>query len=90
MCYVVGGELFEVCVCVVVVLLFMLCGMFFLYMGEELGLEDAIVPSECEVDLGGCDGCCVPILWDGSVTHGWGVDFWLFFLFDGEMCNVLV
>ncbi|MEY2399748.1 MAG: alpha-glucosidase [Actinomycetota bacterium] len=36
----------------------------FLYAGEELGLEDAVVPPEQQVDPGGRDGCRAPIPWD--------------------------
>jgi glycosidase len=32
-------------------------GTTFLYAGEELGLEDALVPARREVDPGGRDGC---------------------------------
>ena len=35
----------------------------FLYAGEELGLEDAIVPPDRVVDPGGRDGCRAPIPW---------------------------
>ena len=49
-----------------------------LYAGEELGLEDAVVPDDRRVDPGGRDGCRAPIPWDGSPGHGWGVtDSWL-------------
>ncbi|MCU1455515.1 MAG: putative glycosyl hydrolase, family 13 [Acidimicrobiales bacterium] len=54
------------------VLLLTLRGTPFLYAGEELGLEDAVVPPERVVDPGGRDGCRAPIPWDGSPTHGWG------------------
>jgi alpha-glucosidase len=43
----------------------------FLYAGEELGLEDAVVPASRVVDPGGRDGCRAPIPWDGSPSHGW-------------------
>jgi alpha-glucosidase len=60
------------------VLLLGLRGTPFLYMGEELGLEDAIVPDDRVVDPGGRDGCRAPIPWDPSPTHGWGTtDPWL-------------
>jgi alpha-glucosidase len=36
----------------------------FLYAGEELGLEDAVVAPEDMVDPGGRDGCRAPIPWD--------------------------
>ena len=49
-----------------------------LYAGEELGLEDAVVPPERVVDPGGRDGCRAPIPWTGAPDHGWGVtDAWL-------------
>jgi alpha-glucosidase len=49
----------------------------FLYAGEELGLEDAVVPPERVVDPGGRDGCRAPLPWDPSPLHGWGPDPWL-------------
>jgi len=45
------------------VLLLTLRGTPFLYAGEELGLEDAVVPPERVVDPGGRDGCRAPIPW---------------------------
>lgn len=54
------------------VLLLTLRGTPFLYAGEELGLEDALVPLERQVDPGGRDGCRAPIPWDATPTHGWG------------------
>ena len=53
----------------------------FLYAGEELGLEDAVVPPERVVDPDGRDGCRAPIPWtadgDDEVGHGWPVRPWL-------------
>ncbi|MGH9275329.1 MAG: alpha-amylase family glycosyl hydrolase, partial [Acidimicrobiales bacterium] len=49
----------------------------FLYAGEELGLEDALVPADRVVDPGGRDGCRAPVPWDRAVPHGWGDDPWL-------------
>ena len=49
----------------------------FLYAGEELGLEDAVVPPERVVDPGGRDGCRAPIPWEPAPGHGWGPDPWL-------------
>ena len=53
----------------------------FLYTGEELGLEDAIVPDDRVVDPDGRDGCRAPIPWssdgDGVSGHGWGASPWL-------------
>ena len=60
------------------VLLLGLRGTPFLYAGEELGLEDALVPADRVVDPGGRDGCRAPIPWDGSPSHGWPTaDPWL-------------
>jgi len=60
------------------VLLLTLRGTPFLYAGEELGLEDALVPPARVLDPGGRDGCRAPIPWDSSPGHGWGVaDPWL-------------
>ena len=56
------------------VLLLTLRGTPFLYAGEELGLEDAVVPADRTRDPGGRDGCRAPIPWDGSACHGWPVD----------------
>lgn len=53
------------------VLLMTLPGTAFLYAGEELGLEDAVVPTERVLDPGGRDGCRAPIPWDGTPNHGW-------------------
>jgi alpha-glucosidase len=61
-----------------VFLLLGLAGSPVLYAGEELGLEDAVIPEERRVDPGGRDGCRAPIPWDGTRDHGWGVeDAWL-------------
>jgi alpha-glucosidase len=53
----------------------------FLYAGEELGLEDAMVPPERVVDPDGRDGCRAPIPWtadgDDEVGHGWPTRPWL-------------
>jgi alpha-glucosidase len=60
------------------VLLLTLRGTPFLYAGEELGLEDAVVPDDRVLDPGGRDGCRAPFPWDGSPTHGWATaDPWL-------------
>jgi len=60
------------------VLLLTLRGTPFLYAGEELGLEDAVVPAERVLDPGGRDGCRAPIPWERSPGHGWGPsDPWL-------------
>lgn len=49
----------------------------FLYAGEELGLEDAVIPSHRVVDPGGRDGCRAPVPWTAGPGHGWGDDPWL-------------
>ena len=54
------------------VLLLGLRGTPFLYAGEELGLEDAVVPPELVTDPAGYrDGCRAPIPWVGGPGHGW-------------------
>ncbi len=60
------------------VLLLTVRGVAFLYYGEELGLEDAIVAPERVVDPGGRDGCRAPLPWDARPGHGWaGAEPWL-------------
>jgi alpha-glucosidase len=61
------------------VLLFSLRGVPFLYMGDELGQEDAVVPPDRVVDPGGRDGCRAPIPWTRSSEdrHGWAGEPWL-------------
>ncbi len=53
----------------------------FLYAGEELGLEDAVVPADRIVDPDGRDGCRAPIPWaavgDATAGHGWPAPPWL-------------
>jgi alpha-glucosidase len=59
-------------------LLLTLRGTPFLYAGEELGLEDAVVPPARVLDPGGRDGCRAPIPWEAGPTHGWSTpDPWL-------------
>ena len=62
------------------VVLLSLRGTPFLYAGEELGLEDAVVPADRAVDPGGRDGCRAPIPWEPGPVHGWelaGSEPWL-------------
>ena len=60
------------------VLLLTLRGTPFMYAGEELGLEDAVIPKERRVDPGRRDGCRAPFPWDPSPSHGWqSEDNWL-------------
>jgi alpha-glucosidase len=54
------------------VLLLTLRGTPFLYQGEELGLEDAVVAASARVDPGGRDPCRAPIPWERGPGHGWG------------------
>jgi alpha-glucosidase len=56
------------------VLLLTLRGTPFMYAGEELGLEDAVIAQDRVVDPGGRDGCRAPIPWTPASDHGWGVD----------------
>jgi alpha-glucosidase len=63
----------------------------FLYAGEELGLEDAVVPDDHVVDPGGRDGCRAPIPWDDTPEHGWdlgGGGPWLPFPPEADRNNV--
>jgi alpha-glucosidase len=48
-----------------------------IYQGDELGLEDAIVPAERVVDPGGRDGCRAPIPWTEDSGTGWPASAWL-------------
>jgi alpha-glucosidase len=59
------------------VLLLCLRGTPFLYAGEELGLEDAVIASEDAVDPGGRDGCRSPMPWTPNEGHGWSSTPWL-------------
>ena len=56
------------------VLLLTLRGTPFLYAGEELGLEDAVIPPSRVLDPGGRDGCRAPIPWTPAPDHGWSTD----------------
>jgi alpha-glucosidase len=70
------------------VLLLGLRGTPFLYQGEELGLEDAVVPEDRVVDPGGRDGCRAPVPWTRGAGHGWGEHPWLPFPPDAEARSV--
>ena len=71
------------------VLLTTLRGTPFLYAGEELGLEDAHIPTGAEVDPGGRDGCRAPLPWTSHAPHGWGAaDPWLPWPPDPDRHNV--
>ncbi len=56
---------------VAALLLLAMRGTPFLYAGEELGLSDAVVPQDMQLDPGGRDGCRAPIPWDETPEHGW-------------------
>jgi alpha-glucosidase len=60
----------------------------FLYAGEELGLEDAVIPADRVVDPGGRDGCRAPIPWTAGPGHGWSTDPWLPFAPDAANRSV--
>jgi alpha-glucosidase len=62
------------------VLLLTLRGTPFLFAGEELGLEDAVIPPDRAVDPGGRDGCRAPLPWNTAADHGWPVEPWLPFV----------
>ena len=61
------------------VLLLGLRGTPFLYAGEEVGQQDAVVPPDKVVDPAGFrDGCRAPIPWEPGASHGWATnDPWL-------------
>jgi alpha-glucosidase len=59
------------------VLLLTLRGSPFVYAGEEVGLEDAVVSAADRVDPGGRDGCRAPIPWNAASPHGWEAGPWL-------------
>jgi alpha-glucosidase len=70
------------------VLLLTLRGTPFLYAGEELGLEDAVIPADRVVDPGGRDPCRAPIPWEAEAAHGWPTaDTWLPFPPEAETRN---
>ena len=67
------------------VLLLTLRGTPFIYQGEELGLEDAVIEPDQQVDPGGRDGCRAPIPWLAAPPHGWeGSRPWLPFPPDSD------
>ena len=69
------------------VLLLTLRGTPFLYMGEEWGLEDAVVSEARALDPGGRDGCRAPLPWDADAYHGWNAKAWLPFPPDSAARN---
>ncbi|MBV9411576.1 MAG: DUF3459 domain-containing protein [Acidimicrobiia bacterium] len=70
------------------VLLLTLRGTPFMYQGEELGLTDAEIPPERQVDPGGRDGTRAPIPWNATQDHGWAGDPWLPWPPESETRNV--
>jgi alpha-glucosidase len=48
-----------------------------IYQGEELGLEDALIPEHRVVDPGGRDGCRAPLPWNPEGGAGWPERSWL-------------
>jgi alpha-glucosidase len=59
-----------------------------LYAGDELGLTDADVPADQQVDPGGRDGCRAPLPWTPAPGHGWPATPWLPFPPDAAERNV--
>jgi alpha-glucosidase len=71
-----GGA--EACARAAAVLLLTLRGTPFLFQGEELGLEDAVVDPAARRDPGGRDGARAPLPWEAAAPHGWsGAAPWL-------------
>lgn len=71
------------------VLLLTLRGTPFIYQGEELGLEDAVVMALTRVDPGGRDGGRAPLPWTVQAPHGWaGAAPWLPFAPDADALAV--
>ena len=64
-----GGSISQVRAAVTV--LMTLRGSPFLYQGEELGLEDALVPPDRAIDPKRRDGSRAPIPWTSRWPHGW-------------------
>ena len=76
------------------VLLLTLRGTPFFYQGEEIGLEDAVIPADRVVDPGGRDGSRAPLPWEPTPDLGWttapGAEPWLPFPPDAERRNYTV
>ncbi|MET0234079.1 MAG: alpha-amylase family glycosyl hydrolase [Kibdelosporangium sp.] len=71
------------------VMLLTLRGTPFLFQGEELGLENAVITPETQVDPGGRDGSRAPLPWTAQPPHGWfGKAPWLPFPPDAEALSV--
>jgi alpha-glucosidase len=73
---------------VAALLLLTLRGTPFLYAGEELGAQDAVITDEVRVDPGGRDRCRSPIAWSSGAGHGWPTTTWLPFEPNAARANV--
>lgn len=56
----------------------------FLFQGEELGLENAVLEGGEVIDPGFRDGARAPIPWKSAAPHGWPNGAWMQFPPDGE------
>ncbi len=72
------------------VLLLTLRGTPFLFQGEELGLENAVLGDGEVIDPGFRDGARAPIPWDATPTHGWTSAAWMAFPPDASDKSVAV
>jgi alpha-glucosidase len=71
------------------VMLLTLRGTPFLFQGEELGLANAEITAETQVDPGGRDGARAPLPWLAEPPHGWtGKPPWLPFPPDASALSV--
>ena len=75
---------------VAAVVLLGLRGTPFLYAGEEMGLEDAVVEESRRRDPGGRDPCRAPLSWDPTPRHGWAGEPWLPWPPEPEVRNAAV
>jgi alpha-glucosidase len=73
---------------VAALLLLTLRGTPFLFAGEELGAQDALITESTRVDPGGRDGCRSPIAWSADEGHGWPEHTWLPFEPNADRANV--
>lgn len=61
----------------------------FIYQGEELGLSNARITKENQIDPGGRDGSRAPIPWTKEFPHGWPIkEPWLPFYDESATHNV--
>jgi len=75
---------------VAAVLLCTLRGTPFLYQGEELGLENAVLGDGEVIDPGFRDGARAPMPWGSGPGHGWPVAPWMTFPPNAATTNVEV